>query len=412
MSSLPEAVSTDDDRFFSRLAPLPDFRAIANPQGFVPVPGGWSVAVTDVVNSTDAIARGRYKDVNAVGAMGIVALLNAAPPDVELPFVFGGDGATVLIPDNLRGQAEGALLATRRIARDEFGLDLRVGIVPIDALYRAGARLRIARLDVSPHYAQALFAGGGLTLAERWIKDSDHAQYQVVMTASDYAPDYSGYTCRWATIPSPHAENVTLMVQGTGDEARQNSLYRDVLDEIERVYGDARQRHPVATQRLRPATSDTDLLTEAKVFSTPANRKRYLMLLRGQIAVTNLWIALKTRTPGPRLSQWFPRAAADAPVMEWGRYKDYIREASDCQKVDGTLRMIISGYPAQREKLTAFLQTRHATGSLVYGLHVAGGSLMTCLVFQPNGRQVHFVDGAGGGYALAAAQMKAQQGQG
>jgi hypothetical protein len=31
---------------------------------------------------------------------------------------------------------------------------------------------------------------------------------------------------------------------------------------------------------------------------------------------------------------------------------------------------------------------------------------MTCLVFERNGRQVHFVDGADGGYAVAAKAMK------
>ena len=35
-------------------------------------------------------------------------------------------------------------------------------------------------------------------------------------------------------------------------------------------------------------------------------------------------------------------------------------------------------------------------------------ALMTCLVFEREGRQVHFVDGADGGYALAAKAMKAR----
>jgi hypothetical protein len=42
----------------------------------------------------------------------------------------------------------------------------------------------------------------------------------------------------------------------------------------------------------------------------------------------------------------------------------------------------------------------------VYGLHISDRALMTCLVFERNGRQVHFVDGADGGYALAAKEMK------
>ena len=35
--------------------------------------------------------------------------------------------------------------------------------------------------------------------------------------------------------------------------------------------------------------------------------------------------------------------------------------------------------------------------------------MMTCLVFSlQEGRHVHFIDGADGGYALAALQLKAQ----
>jgi len=32
--------------------------------------------------------------------------------------------------------------------------------------------------------------------------------------------------------------------------------------------------------------------------------------------------------------------------------------------------------------------------------------LMTCLVFERHGRQVHFIDGADGGYAIAAKKLK------
>jgi hypothetical protein len=35
---------------------------------------------------------------------------------------------------------------------------------------------------------------------------------------------------------------------------------------------------------------------------------------------------------------------------------------------------------------------------------------MTCVVFDYFGRQVHFVDGARGGYTLAAREMKMQLG--
>jgi hypothetical protein len=57
-------------------------------------------------------------------------------------------------------------------------------------------------------------------------------------------------------------------------------------------------------------------------------------------------------------------------------------------------------------KLTEYLEKNYKTGKLVYGLHISDRALMTCLVFERNGRQVHFIDGADGGYAVAAKVMK------
>ena len=53
-----------------------------------------------------------------------------------------------------------------------------------------------------------------------------------------------------------------------------------------------------------------------------------------------------------------------------------------------------------------YLEKKFQEGRLVYGFHVSDRALMTCLVFDRDGRQVHFVDGADGGYALAAKKMK------
>ncbi|NEQ24513.1 MAG: DUF3095 domain-containing protein, partial [Microcoleus sp. SIO2G3] len=75
-------------------------------------------------------------------------------------------------------------------------------------------------------------------------------------------------------------------------------------------------------------------------------------------------------------------------------------------KFDDMLRMIISGNQKQRERLISYLEKNYTSGKLVYGLHTSDRVLMTCLVFERNGRQVHFVDGADGGYAVAAKLMK------
>ena len=52
---------------------------------------------------------------------------------------------------------------------------------------------------------------------------------------------------------------------------------------------------------------------------------------------------------------------------------------------------------------------RYTDGTSVYGTHVANAALMTCAITSYRGDHVHLVDGADGGYALAAKQLKAQR---
>ena len=93
---------------------------------------------------------------------------------------------------------------------------------------------------------------------------------------------------------------------------------------------------------------------------------------------------------------------------DWGRYKEVLTANTDCRKFDDMLRMVISGTADQRAALDEYLQGRRAAGRLVYGVHCAPRALMTCMVFSYSGEHIHFVDGADGGYALAAKGLKAQ----
>jgi hypothetical protein len=64
------------------------------------------------------------------------------------------------------------------------------------------------------------------------------------------------------------------------------------------------------------------------------------------------------------------------------------------------------GSKIKRKQLASYLEENYRQGKLVYGLHISDQVIMTCLVFERNGNQVHFIDGADGGYAIAAKGMK------
>lgn len=392
-----------DTTFYAQLDPLTDFADVADPRRYVPLPHDWYVLISDVRGSTQAIAAGRYKEVNMVGAASIVAVLNAAP-DSDLPFVFGGDGATLAVPAELLPRAGQALLGVQAIARREFGLDLRVGAVPVAAIAREGHQVWVARLAITPEYAQAVFSGGGLAAAERLVKapgspfllDADRAEQQIAPPAPPEA-DLTGLECRWQDIRSRHGETVCLLVMASAELGAERAalVYREVLARIGESYGDERDYHPLAIEGLRPSYDPRRLLAETKLRSPLglAPRLRYL----AQIWALNLAVRLYKR---------FEQLRGRLPF--WDQYRAIVFRTADYKKYDDTLRMIIAGTPAQRARLTAFLEERYQAGDLVYGLHVTDRALMTCLVFERLGRQVHFVDGADGGYALAAKALKAR----
>ena len=93
---------------------------------------------------------------------------------------------------------------------------------------------------------------------------------------------------------------------------------------------------------------------------------------------------------------------------KWQGYQDRLVETSDYKKFDDMLRMVLSGSEQQRQQLQQRLAQLYAKGNIVYGLHVSDRALMTCLVMDRFGQQVHFLDGADGGYTRAATMMKQQ----
>ena len=172
-----------------------------------------------------------------------------------------------------------------------------------------------------------------------------------------------------------------------------DNLYREVINQIDRIYGQGTECHPVVTENLQLAFRGKNLLSETRVFEASQGWIKQTLYL-WKIRMINL-LGLLLMTFNIKTGNF-----------NWGDYKQIVSEATDFKKFDDVLRMVISGRTKQRQKLTDYLEKKFQEGRLVYGFHISDRALMTCLVFERDGRQVHFVDGADGGYALAAKQMK------
>ncbi len=184
------------ERFYASLPAITDFEAITDAGSYAPLPDDWHVALCDVRNSTAAVADGKYRNVNSIGAAAITAIINAAG-EVEVPFSFEGDGSLVCVPQQLLEVTRAALAKTQEVARDAFGLDLRIATVPVKAIRAAGFSVQVARYRVSDNYTQAVFSGGGISCADSLIKDSaTEAQFAIAPGSVEPRGSFDGFECR------------------------------------------------------------------------------------------------------------------------------------------------------------------------------------------------------------------------
>lgn len=373
--------------FYRAVRAFERFDDVVDMARYAPIPGDWIVGVADVVDSTAAIAAGRYKAVNLVGASVIAAVLNARGGR-PFPYAFGGDGASFAVPAVDGAVVSGAMAAVRRWAEDEIGLALRAALVPVTDIRRAGREVAIARFRVSDHCDYAMFAGGGIAWAEARMKAG---LYAVDAAERGARPDLSGLSCRWMPLAAQRGEIVSLLVAPAddGDPMRFADLVRRILDIV--AAEDARHGHPVPDEGPRFAWPPRGLDLEARA----ARATRPLWLRRTAILV-NALIPWLLQSAGRRLRRFDPAL-----------YRLDTAHNTDFRKFEDGLKLTVDCSADVVSRLEELLNAAEAAGIVDYGLHRQDRALMTCIVPSPFARDhMHFVDGAAGGYARAAERLK------
>ena len=382
------------ERFYSELPVLDDFPAVTNLSNYRELPDHWSVIVADIQNSTGAIQSGLYKAVNILGVSVITSILNVTKP-LTIPYIFGGDGATLCIPDHLIPVATQALLATKSLAADEYQLHLRVGIVPVSIIKQAGYKVLVARHRMSRYFIQAAFSGGGVEYAENLIKDSNRGKpYRLDKEKDKPVADFSGLECRWDNVPSQRGETISLIVKAIATSVeKESAIFQEIIKKVHEIYGDDDQCRPVYVSGLRMTFNNKKLIHETKVRT----------FARGWRIYTIHWLLIRIQNVLGWIFMTFNLNIGNVP---WGNYKSDLVKNTDFKKFDGMLREVLSGTPAQRKQLTVYLEELFKNKLCVYGIHTSGSALITCLINNRSGEHYHFIDGADGGYAMAATAMK------
>jgi hypothetical protein len=379
----------DCDAFFAELPLLRASRDTFDATRYRPAPDAWWLAVTDIVDSTGAIEAGRHTTVNFVAAMAIAALRNLCAP-TSIPFLFGGDGAVVMLPPRFAAAGRVELARVRGMAAREFGMSLRVGCVPVAQLRRFGSNVSVGRYEPSPGNSFGVFLGGGVGLLERAVKGRGPAELMALAAVDESLDDglpvdLTGLSCRWDTLRSKHGKMLTLILQGGVD---LESIYASVIA-LAGVEDDVR---PVRLDTLKVRWPTPGLLLEARA------RRR-----GGWLVLSVLRVLAQTLVARIALGRSRPSGAFDPQ-----RYRREITMNTDFCKHDDTVCFVIDCRLERIEAIRAHIDARASGRALRYGMHVSDSALMTCLVTSANDSlHVHFVDGGGGGYTSAAKNLKA-----
>jgi hypothetical protein len=359
---------------------------VANKSLFSKVPEDWYAVVADIKNSTEAVRNGNHDQVNLVATGSVIAILNLAySKNITIPFFFGGDGATMLIPSELLDDAMAALNQHRINTLENFGLELKIGSLSIKEIYEKEISLEISKVKVSDILTIPVVLGQGLQYAENQIK----ANFNDSHSESTKIPDLlnlEGMECKWDKIspPETNQEVVSLIVIAC-EEEDPSEVFSKVLQNIDTIYGSLNNRKPISVKRLKLKGSLRKLNDE----------------MRTKLGKYDGFYLLKN---------WFITKIGKYYLKNTSAGKTYLQklvELTDTLTIDGKINTVIIGTPQQRKSLTSYLNHLEEKGKIKYGLHVSEQSVMSCYVRDmKKGDHIHFVDGAGGGYTKAANQLK------
>jgi hypothetical protein len=204
-----------------------------------------------------------------------------------------------------------------------------------------------------------------------------------------------GLSCRWQPIKSQNGMILTVIATAKDTSANgERKHFHDVTTALTEILGAPLELSaPVSDQSLRFKWPPAGLTLE-----TQATRGHKPYLWR------QLEILSQSAIQG--IVEFFNGRVG---YYDSRKYREEMRHNTDFEKYDGMLRLVLDVTIEQAARIDSYLHAEYQAGRLNYGLHSSNEALMTCLVSSlQESRHIHFIDGADGGFALAAMNLKRQ----
>jgi hypothetical protein len=377
--------------FYLNLTPQTQFHKLVEGTGHLPVPEDWSLLLTDIKGSTKAIEAGRFQDVNLMGAAAITVVMQHFGTS-QIPFVFGGDGATFVLPTSALQELLPKLANLTQVSHSNFGLELRVGHVPVAQMTAAGKTLFMAKYQLSSSVFQASLSGTGVSYAEDIIKSEVRPTQEQLPQHDSTGVNLDSLSCRFEPFRSKHGIIVSLIVDFISKE-NSHQIASEIVQKMENFAGRelfecSPVQNPSRSQRWLPS----GVFREANLASGPIQK------------LTRLFFAILKSI----VAKAGNRFKLSLGSFDGKTYLSELASQSDFKKFDSCLRVVLDCSHDEFKSINSMLAKLQTNSILRYGYHISDSAIMTCVVHDLASQQhIHFIDGSKGGYAKAAAMMKA-----
>lgn len=353
---------------------------------FSNVPNTWHVVVVDILNSTQAVNEGNHHQVNLTATGSIISVLNVIRKEktgIEIPYFFGGDGATFILPAMLLNKIILVLENYSLHIKRNTNLVLRVGHVSVKDLLIQNCSLKIVKHQLSEQLSIPIVLGNGLKKAEEIIKY--HFKENHVTKFKKDLLNLEGMECRWKQIkPFQSQKKVVCLLLDTVNEGDQRTIYKEIITKMDAIFGTFDVRQPIKSNNLSLDFSLRKIWEEMKISLV---NKNLLYLIRNWISTLIGKIYLNLSPNGKQ-------------------YLQQIGQLSHTFMLDGMINTIFTSEQHKIDLFLAHLNQLENDKKIIYGIHITHASVMSCYVLDRKTKHSHFVDGTEGGYTSAAKMFK------